>query len=90
MEFRDTIFGAWSYRSARKHGVADEDIEHGISHALTAGEQADGKVLYLGADRAGNLLEIVSVLREDGSEVVIHAMPMRRQYEPFLRRQGES
>jgi hypothetical protein len=32
-------------------------------------------VLNLGPDRAGNLLEVVSVVREDGSEIVIHAMP---------------
>jgi len=43
----------------------------------TAGEQDDGKVLYLGPDRAANLLEVVSVIRDDGSEIVIHAMRMR-------------
>ena len=47
-------------------------------------------MLYLGPDRAGNLLEIVSVLRDDGSEIVIHAMPMRAKYEPFLRGEGDS
>ncbi|MGH3850562.1 MAG: hypothetical protein ACRDRT_12815 [Pseudonocardiaceae bacterium] len=59
-------------------------------HALAAGEQDDGKVLYLGVDRAGNLLEVVAVLRDDGSEVVIHAMPMGAKYEPFLRGEGDS
>ena len=49
------------YRSARKHGVADADILHAVDHALGAAEQDDGKVLYLGADRAGNMLEVVSV-----------------------------
>jgi hypothetical protein len=44
--------------------------------------------LYLGPD-AGNLLEVVSVARDDGSEVVIHAMRMRRSCEPFLREKGE-
>ena len=67
--FRDTIFLYLGiYRSARKHGIADEDIEHAIQHALAEGEQDDGKVLYLGADRAGNLLEIVSVVRDNGTE----------------------
>jgi hypothetical protein len=47
------------YGSARKHGVADDDIAHAIEHALAVGEQADGKVLYLGPDRAANLLEVV-------------------------------
>jgi hypothetical protein len=47
-------------------------------------------VLYLGPDRAANLLEVVSVLREDGTEIVIHAMRMRAKYELFLRGEAES
>jgi hypothetical protein len=78
------------YASARKHGIADEDIVHAVEHALAVGEQDDGKVLYLGPDRAANLLEVVSVMREDGSEIVIHAMRMRAKYEPLLRGEGKS
>lgn len=47
-------------------------------------------MLYIGPDRAANLLEVVSVVREDGSEIVIHAMRMRAKYEPFLRGEGDS
>lgn len=61
-----------------------------VNHALAAGDQEDGKVLYLGPDRAGNLLEIVAVLRDDGTEVVIHAMRMRSVYESFLHSIGEA
>lgn len=78
------------YNSARKHGVADDDINHAIDLAVVAGEQDDGKVLYLGPDRAGNLLEVVTVARDDGTEIVIHAMRMRRSYEPFLRGKGDA
>jgi hypothetical protein len=78
------------YHSARKHGVLDDDIVHAVEHVLAVGEQDDGKVLYLGPDRAGNLLEVVTVARDDGSEIVIHAMPMRAKYEPFLRGEGEA
>jgi hypothetical protein len=77
------------YRSARKHEVSDDDIVHAVDRSLVAAEQDDGKVLYLGPDRAGNLLEVVSVIRNDGSEMVIHAMRMRRIYEPLLREKGE-
>lgn len=55
------------FASARKHGVPDEDIDHAVEHAMSVGEQDDGKVLYLGPDRAANLLEVVSVVREDGT-----------------------
>lgn len=78
------------YASARKHGISDLDIVHAVEHALAAGEQDDGKVLYLGPDRAGNLLEVVAVVREDRTEVVIHAMRMRPNYEPFLRGKGDA
>ncbi|MGE3449458.1 MAG: toxin [Microbacteriaceae bacterium] len=78
------------YQSARRHGIEDEDILHAVEHALAVGEQDDAKVLYLGPDRAGNLLEVIAVAREDGSEVVIHAMRVRSKYEPFLRGEGDS
>jgi hypothetical protein len=77
------------YPSARKHGVVETDISHAVEHAVAVGDQDDGKVLYLGPDRAGNLLEVVAVVRDDETEVVIHAMPMRRIYESFLRGEGD-
>jgi hypothetical protein len=77
------------YDSARKHGVSDDDIEHAVANALVSAEDDEGKVLYLGPDRAGNLLEVVSVERETGDEIVIHAMAMRRMYEGLLPETGE-
>ena len=63
---------------------------HAVEHAVAIGEQDDGKVLYLGPDRSANVLEVISVARDDGSEIVIHAMRMRAKYEPFLRGEGDS
>lgn len=77
------------YGSARKHGVRDPDILHGIEHALVVAEDEDAKVLYLGPDRAGNFLEIITVLRTDGTEIVIHAMGMRRAYQSLLGEKGD-
>ena len=77
------------FASACKHGIDDLDIVHAVDQALAIGEQDDGKVLYLGPDRAGNLLEVISVLRDDETEVIIHAMRMRRTYESFLREMGD-
>jgi len=99
-ERRNVATGGWFSRydirhveifsSARRHGIADDDIRHAVKHALAAGEQDDGKVLYLGPDRTASLLEVVSVVRDDGAEVMIHAMRMRAKYEPFLRGEGGS
>jgi hypothetical protein len=84
--------GVEIHASARKHGIADEDIEHAVEHALVVAdsEEETDKVLYLGPDRAGNLLEVIAVLRTDESELVIHAMRMRALYEPLLRDMGET
>ncbi len=65
-------------------------MRHAIEHALAVAEADDSKVLYLAPDRAGHLLEVVSVARHDGTEIVIHAMPTRPKYKPFLRGEGEA
>lgn len=68
--------------SARKHGAADADILHAIDHALAfedAGEDPD-RWLLIGPDTAGNLLEVVVMIANEGNQIVIHAMPMRDKY----------
>jgi hypothetical protein len=72
--------------SARKHGVADRDIVHAIDHALAiedAGEDPD-RWLLIGPDTAGNLLEVVVLITAEGTQIVIHAMPMRDKYARLL------
>lgn len=74
--------------SARKHGVADDDILHAVAHAMVTLPRVDrppGGTLHLGPDGAGRLLEVVSVREEGEVHRVIHAMPMRRGYERHLR-----
>lgn len=70
--------------SARKHGVAGEDIEHVIDNAMSIDDQDDETRLYLGPARNAELLEVVSIVRDDGSELVIHAMKMRPKYRRLL------
>jgi hypothetical protein len=90
--FRDTIsedveIASSARRHQQKERFDDADIEHVVEHALYVGEDGEEPdlVLYLGPDRAGRLLEVVVVERDDGSEVAIHAMKMRARYEPLLR-----
>jgi hypothetical protein len=68
------------HRSARKHGIVDEDIDHAVENALAIDDQDDDTRLYLGPARNAELLEVVTLLRSDGSELVIHAMAMRPRY----------
>ena len=69
--------------SAHKHGIADEDIEHAMRHALAIDDQDDTR-LYLGPSRSADLLEVVTIVRDDGSELAIHAMKMRPKYRRLL------
>jgi hypothetical protein len=72
--------------SARRHGVADQDILHAIDHALAiedAGEDPD-RWLIIGPDAAANLLEVVVMITAEGNQVAIHAMPMRDKYARLL------
>ncbi|MGQ0521202.1 MAG: hypothetical protein ACT4PX_08635 [Actinomycetota bacterium] len=72
--------------SARRHGVADEDMLHAVENALAAedvGEDPD-RWLVIGPDTAGNLLEVVLLISIEGDELVIHAMPMRPNYRRLL------
>jgi hypothetical protein len=74
------------HESARKHGVADQDILHAIEHALAiedAGEDPD-RWLIIGPDAAANLLEVVLMITAEGHQVAIHAMPMRDKYARLL------
>ncbi len=79
------------HQSARKHGVADADLRHAVEHAMVVADSDEDldKVLYLGPDRAGNLLEVIAIARVDEVELVIHAMRMRPALEPLLRGMGE-
>lgn len=70
--------------SAPNHGIADEDIEHAMRHALATDDQDDDTRLYLGPARSADLLEVVAIVRNDGSQVAIHAMKMRPKYRRLL------
>ena len=69
------------HRSARKHGVGDDSIRHAIEHALVVVDlepNADPpRVLAIGPDPSGDLLEVIWLVLADGRPLVIHAMALR-------------
>jgi len=72
--------------SALKHGVMPEDAEQAAGWPLwiePLDEAVPHRELRLGFDTHARLLETV-VLILDGDELVIHAMPARRQYWDLL------
>lgn len=72
------------HSSARKHGIDDEDIEHAVENAMSIDDQDDDTRLYLGPARDAELLEVVTIVREEGSELAIHAMKLRPKYRQLL------
>jgi hypothetical protein len=84
--FCNTLSIVKIHPSARKHGVADEDISHAIDHALAiedAGEDPD-RWLVIGPDRAGNPLEVVVLVTAEGAQLAIHAMRMRAKFRRLI------
>ena len=47
-------------------------------------DQDEDTRLYLGPSRSAELLEVVTIVRSDGSELAIHAMSMRAKYQRLL------
>lgn len=54
--------------------VADLDIRHAVANAVRAVRQGDDRVLLIGPDRRGALLDVVVLDGEDEPPAVIHAM----------------
>jgi hypothetical protein len=76
-------------RSATRHRISKDRIRHVIDHctvrfeeAAPAGEPGSRSIrlVYLGADATGQVLEVMAVELEDGDLLVIHAMPLRNKY----------
>jgi hypothetical protein len=72
-------------RSAFRHGVEAEDIDHALRNAVVVEEIGDDplRFLVLGPDGAGNCLELVVLDRPQGP-AVIHAMAMSAGYQRLL------
>jgi hypothetical protein len=55
-----------------------------MRHALAIDHLDDDALLYVGPSRSADLLEIVTIVRAEGSQRVIHAMKMRSKYRGLL------
>jgi hypothetical protein len=73
--------------SARKHGISDEDIIYVIEHAIEVIELEDEpqKLLYIGFDRSLRVLELITVVKVNGEEIVIHAMKATKKVLDILK-----
>jgi hypothetical protein len=78
------------HRSARRHGIADADTRHAVDHPLVEVDldldSERPRLLVIGPDRSGNLLEVIVLLLADERRMAIHAMKLRAVYLPLLGR----
>ena len=65
--------------SARKHGIRDDDILHAFSNPIRVEELDEELFMLIGANEAGNVLEIGVVATSDGP-IIVHAMEVRPKY----------
>ena len=74
--------------SALRHGVIAEDAVQAAGWPQwiepLEGEDWPHRELRLGFDTRARLLETVVLIFEDGDEMIIHAMPARKQYWELL------
>jgi hypothetical protein len=73
--------------SARAHYIDDEDILHAWENAIRYVEfeyEGDERLLVIGADRHGRLLELVAIPAEQPTRI-IHADRLRAKFYEFLR-----
>ena len=67
--------------SARKRGYADDDLLHAVEHAVDQFIQEDGMTMFVGPNRAGNLMEVGVITLTDCRDAIAHAMrPPRTKY----------
>ena len=64
--------------SARKHGIADEEIVHAYRNPIRV-FQFDDFIMLIGPDRAARMLE-VGVAHAEGIDFIVHAMPARPKF----------
>jgi hypothetical protein len=74
--------------SACNHGIDDTVVRHPLDHAITIidlePDPDSAKVLAIGPDPAGNLLEVIWLELAAVVNLVIHGMPLRPAFYDLL------
>ena len=74
--------GLQIHETALKHGISELDIHHVCANSSDIfeldQESYEIKILIIGADSAGNLLEVIGLEINNQSLLIIHAMKIRK------------
>ena len=69
---------------ARKHGVPDADIWHGVRNATHKIDMDEDLTMLIGPAQDGAPLEIGVLELDSDDPVIIHALPLRAKFYRFL------
>ena len=76
------------HETALKHGISNLDIRHVCANSrdiFELDQESDEiKILIIGPDLAGNLLEVIGLETNDQSLLIIHAMKIRKSMVKLL------
>jgi uncharacterized DUF497 family protein len=86
----DFRWNEWNTEHVAQHGIEAEAAEHVVEEAKAPYPRRIGedKLLVWGPDPAGEPLQVIFVLDEDGSAYVLHARPLTEREKRRYRRQG--
>ena len=74
--------------SAFKHGIPEVDTRHSKNHAIKIFKFFDDldrpRILMIGPDKSGNLLELLMAINPDSSLKIFHAMRLRPKFEGLI------
>ena len=65
--------------SARKHGIADEDMLHAYRHPIRICDLEESLRMFIGGDTSGKFLEVRYVMHDDLT-LIVHAMLARDKF----------
>jgi hypothetical protein len=71
-------------KSARRHGISDEDMLHALRNPVRSEDLGDGFTMFTGPARDAAPLE-VGVVDSESGPVIVHAMEARPKYLPGRR-----
>ena len=72
--------------SAHKHGISDIDLKYVFENAVNSIilEEFPRKIMLFGFDTIGRALEIGYFVNDNGDEIIMHAMKLRKNYQKYL------
>ena len=76
------------HETALEHGADAQDIQHATTHAIQTFQYFDEwdrkRILIIGQDRSGNMLELITTIRSDQTTRVFHAMKLRPKFQNLI------